>query len=130
MEKQFKVTKRLFMFFGAVCLCLLYGCTSEPSRFADYSEEEIYDTGYDEGYDKGYEDGIAYVLSTLCENANGYDRFMNIEDIDDSIHSYLESQNFEGDCCDVRDCIIYHPDFEHYVFRDMLDELIQSCIDE
>lgn len=125
-----KHSKRVFMVFGAVCLFLLCSCTSEPSRFADYSEEEIYDGGYDEGYDVGYAEGIAYVLSTLRDNANGYDRFMNIEDIDKSIHLYLDSQNFEGDCCDVRDCIISHPDFEHYTLRDMLDELIQSCLDE
>lgn len=125
-----KHSKRVFVFFGAVCLFLLCSCTSEPSRFADYSEEEIYDGGYDEGYDVGYAEGIAYVLSTLRDNANGYDYFMNIEDINKGIDSYLDSHNFKGDSYDPRDYITDSSDFEHYVFRDMLEELIQSCIDE
>jgi hypothetical protein len=110
--------------FGVVCLFLLCGCTSGTVH------ENGYNSGYENGYNKGYEEGVKYVLSSLRENANGYDLFMNVEDIEEGIDLYLESHNLNGDYYDARDYITDSPDLRHYIFSDMLDELIQSCIEE
>lgn len=123
-----KNAKKILSICVLSCLCLLCGC-SEPDKYADYTKEEVYDEGYEEGYRSGYEEGIQYALDVLRENANDYEIFMDIEDIDESIHRYL-GEDTEVDCCEVRDCIIYHPDFEHYTLRDLLERIIQSSIKE
>ena len=33
-----------------IIIAAMCACDSEPSRFADYDDEEIYDIGYEEGY--------------------------------------------------------------------------------
>ena len=55
--------------------------------------------------------------------------YMDIEDVDDSIHAYLEDYP-DIDCCDVRDMIIYNSDFEHYSLEELLETLIKENIDE
>ena len=109
----------------ALCLCFFVGCSSEPNGKDDFAEEEVYSVGYDQGY----EDGIKYVLSALREGAYDWPIYMDIEDVDASIHDYMEAYHPDEDCCDVRDMIIY-ADYEHYTLDGLLDKLIAENIDE
>ena len=108
-----------------ICVLLLCGCLSEPSSMEEYEQDDTYSVGYD----RGYEDGIKYALSQLREGAVDWKIYMDIEDVDTSIHVYLEDFT-DVDCCDVRDMIIYNPDFEHYSLEDLLESLIAENIDE
>lgn len=81
------------------------------------------------GYDEGYEDGIKYALSVLRDGACDWPVYMDIEDIDASIHDYMEAYHPGEDCCDVRDMIIYS-DYEHHTLAELLDELIAENINE
>ena len=108
-----------------LCLLVLCGCSSNSSNMDTYEQDEAYSVGYE----KGYEDGIKYALSHLREGAVDWKIYMDIEDVDDSIHAYLEDYP-DIDCCDVRDMIIYNPDYEHYSLEDLLEELIAENIDE
>ena len=108
-----------------LCVLILCGCSSEPSNIEAYEQDEAYNIGYD----AGYEDGIKYVLSQLRDGAVDWKIYMDIEDVADSIHAHLK--DFPGiECCDVRDMIIYNPDYEHYSLEDLLEELIAENIDE
>ena len=119
----------------AFCLCFLIGCSGNPGdrHIEDPTQSESYSIGYDEGhatgYDEGYEEGIKYVLSALREGANDWEIYMEIEDIDDSIHDYIEAYQPNVDCCDVRDLIIYSG-YEHYTLNELLERLIDENIDE
>lgn len=108
-----------------LCLLVLCGCSSKPSSIEKYEQDEAYNVGYD----KGYEDGINYALSQLREGAVDWKIYMDIEDVDDSIHAYLEDYP-DIDCCDVRDMIIYNSDCEHYSLEKLLETLIKENIDE
>jgi len=104
---------------------VLCGCSSKPSSIEEYEQDEAYNVGYD----KGYEDGINYALSQLREGAVDWKIYMDIDDVDDSIHAYLEDYP-DIDCCDVRDMIIYNSDCEHYSLEELLETLIKENIDE
>ena len=108
-----------------LCCLVLCGCSSEPSSIEEYGQDEAYNVGYD----KGYEDGVKYALSQLREGAVDWKIYMDIEDVDDSLHAYLEDFP-DVDCCDVRDMIIYNPNFEHYSLEELLEILIAENIDE
>lgn len=107
------------------CLLFLYGCSTESSSMDEYAQEDAYQTGYD----KGYKDGIEYVLSSLRENADNWQTYMDIEDIEDSIRSYYRNDS-TVDVDLIRDDIIYHPDFEHYTLAELLEKLIDASVDE
>ena len=108
-----------------ICLLVLCGCSFGSSSIESYEQDEAYSIGYAEGY----EDGIKYALSQLREGAVDWKIYMDIEDVDESIHAYLEDFP-DVDCCDVRDMIIYNSDFEHYSLEDLLESLIAENIDE
>lgn len=108
-----------------LCLFVLCGCSAEPSSKSEYEQDEAYNIGYD----KGYKDGIKYALSQLREGAVDWKIYMDIEDVDDSIHEYLKDYP-DIDCCDARDVIIYNPDYEHYSLEELLESLIAENIDE
>ncbi|MBR5278218.1 MAG: hypothetical protein IKU23_03020 [Clostridia bacterium] len=111
------------LFICCVLFCFLCGCSSTPSSLEEFQKTEAYDVGYE----KGYEDGILHVLSILRENANDWDRYMKIEDVESSIRIYYDESSADVD--EARDAIIYHPDFEHYTLKEMLEELIIENID-
>ena len=127
--------KKLFITCLIFCFCLLVGCSGDPSNWhiEDPTEDPSYSIGYDDGhmagYDEGYEEGIKYALSVLRDSAYDWPVYMDIEDIDASIHDYMEFYHPDEDCCDVRDMIIYS-DYEHYTLDELLDELIAKNIDE
>lgn len=104
-----------------LCLVMLCGCTFEPSSLNDFENEKAYEVGY--------EKGVQYVLSTLRENADDWNYYMNIEDIEDSIRIYYRSDN-SIDVDEARDAIIYHPDFERYTLAELLEKLIEENIEE
>ena len=114
-----------------LCLLILCGCSSETSSVetCEQDESSAQDEAYSIGYDKGYEDGIKYALSQLRDGAVDWKIYMDIEDVDDSIHAYLKDFP-DIDCCDVRDMIIYNSDFEHYSLEDLLENLIAENMDE
>ncbi len=100
-------------------LCFLSGCISNPSNREDFRKTDAYSVGYEEG--------IQHALTILRENANDWDRYMNIEDIESSIRIYFNDSCVDVD--EVRDAIIYHPDFEHYTLEELLENLINENID-
>ena len=118
-----------------VLLLSLCGCSGDPSdrNIDNPTEDTPYRIGYDDGhmagYDEGYEEGIKYALSVLRGGAGDWPIYMDIEDIDASIHDYMKAYHPDGDCCDVRDMIIYSG-YDHYTLDELLDELIAENIDE
>lgn len=118
-----------------VLLLSLCGCSGDPSNrhIEDPTEEPSYSIGYDDGhmdgYDEGYKDGIKYALSVLRDGAYDWPVYMDIEDIDASIHDYMVAYHSDEDCCDVRDMIIYS-DYEHHTLEELLDELVAENINE
>ena len=127
--------KKTFIICLLALLLSLCGCSGDSSNrhIENPCEDPSYSTGYDDGhmagYGEGYEEGIKYVLSALREGAYDWPVYMDIEDIDASIHDYMEFYHPDEDCCDVRDMIIYS-DYEHYPLDELLDELIAKNIDE
>ena len=116
--------RKCICLFVMIAICLLSCCSAWPSNIDNSDDERAYQIGYDEGY----KDGFEYVLSTLRDNANNSQRYMDIADIEESIHIYYRDNPYV-DADLVRDDIIYHPDFEHYTLAELLENLIMECIE-
>ena len=97
----------------------------QPSSIEDFEKTDAYDIGYK----KGYEEGMRYAFKTLRENSDDGTIYMDIEDVEDSIRIYYRD-NEMVDADEVRDAILYHPDFEHYSGREILDDIIENNIEE
>lgn len=108
------------------------GNTSSGRDYEGYDNDEIYDWGYEEGnregYERGYREGMKYAIESLRDNAYDWDMYMNVEDIDESIHRCFEDYGAEAD--NIRDMIIYHPDFKRYSLEELLEKLIDESIPE
>ena len=50
---------------------------------------------------------------------------MNIEDVEDSIRIYFDDYSYL-DIDDIRDGIIYHPDFEHFTIEDWVENFVDN----
>ena len=111
--------KVLFLCLAVVIIATMCACDSEPSRFADYDDEEIYELGYEEGH----KEGMDYAVEALLENADGWTQYMDVEDVEDSIYQYFGS---DSEAEEIRDMIIYNPDYELRTFEEMLKELINN----
>ena len=109
--------KTILLCLMVIIVAAMCACDSEPSRFAYYDDEEIYELGYEEGYKAGAEYAIEYLL----ENADGYTQYMDVEDIEDSMRDYYGDEAEE-----MRDLVVYNPDYERYSFKELLEELINN----
>jgi hypothetical protein len=117
--------KKKVLFGIIISLCLLCGCSENPSNADDLARDEAYNAGYE----TGYEEGVQYVLSVLRENADDWQIYMDIEDIEESIRIYYQDDpSVDPDL--VRDDILYHPDFEHYTLSELLEKLIRESFGE
>ena len=103
----------------AAAMC---ACDSEPSRFADYDDEEIYDLGYEEGRRAGME----YVVETLMDEVYSHEEYVYAEDIHDILYDYLEDDSAEY----VEEIILYNSDCRRFDMEAALEELIRDSLHE
>ena len=115
--------KKIFV----ICLIafLLSGCTKSPSNIDETRATHSYDVGYDEGY----EAGVNYVLNSLRENANDFDAYVSVDNIEQGIREYYKNDD-SVDVDDMRDMIIFSGENELRTLREILEELIDYSIDE
>ncbi len=100
-----------------ICLCLLLGCSFQHHSVDDFSD--------DEAYYFGFEEGVEYALSIILENADDHDLYMNIEDVEESIRRYYKNDS-TVDIDEIRDCIVFHPDFDRYTINELIKEIIDQ----
>ena len=108
-----KKTVILLLIIGVL---FISGCSSPSSDLDDYSKEEAYDAGYEEGY----QEGIDYILSQLRESSYSGDVCIRIYFADDS----------SVDSDEIRDAIVFHPDFDHFTVEDWVDAFISDYTED
>lgn len=113
--------KKVVILLLIIGVLFISGCSSPSSDLDDYSKEEAYDAGYEEGY----QEGIDYILSQLRESSYSGDVYMNIEDIEDGIRIYFADDS-SVDSDEIRDAIVFHPDFDHFTVEDWVDAFISN----
>ena len=113
--------KRTVILLLIIGVLFINGCSSPSSDLDDYSKEEAYDAGYEEGY----QEGIDYILSQLRESSYSGNVYMNIEDVEEGIRIYF-SDDSSVDSDEIRDAIVFHPDFDHFTVEDWVDAFISN----
>ena len=113
--------KRIVILLLIIGVLFISGCSSPSSNLDDCSKEEAFDAGYEEGY----QEGIDYILSQLRESSYSGNVYMNIEDVEDGIRTYFTDDS-SVDADEIRDAIVFHPDFDHFTVEDWVDAFISN----